>query len=744
LKSGQAAQSVNVQIKVTPGSEQSPKKRVVAVGARYCPAPSAGWFPPSEICHLESLDDLGSCDHQLLDRLSPDLLVITVGEQVEQTLNFVKKLRHGRAWADLFMLLLAEESQLMVLMPELTGVKNLDFAAPASSPEMLQLRIEHLLSLSRYPLASVSSPVQLQVVDNVMSRLINGRRRSEQESRLFKQVLDEALDAALMFDHDSLVCVYANRSARNLWGDGDRKWPVASFYDLWPEIDQAAIADQLQQLIGGREHSIHAELIQRRADGSEFPAQVRVRWVADGDGSGSSSGRLVVKLEDITEQRNHNSELEHRALHDQLTGLPNRLLFFDRVSQAINTAKRAERSFGLVVMDLDGFKDINESLGHDAGDKLLISVARTLTNLLRETDTVARLGGDEFAILFPDLQSHESIEQLVQKIAAAVMSPFDVESHRIDIGVSIGIVRYPMDGEQQERLLRHAEIAMYVAKRSDKNYVAYQSDLNQNQNKLEMLLLKSDLREAIREGQLCLYYQPKIDMADKRCVGVEALARWIHPQRGFVPPDEFVLVAERAGLIRDLSRWVINEAISQAARWRAEGWPICVAINLSARNLQEPDLLDFVIDRLNSHQLPARSIQFELTESDIMSDPETAIAMIESLNDIGVEFSVDDFGTGYSSLAYLKQLKISELKIDRSFISELNCEGDDMVIVHSTITMAHQLGFRVVAEGVELQEVWDLLKVLNCDLVQGYFISRPLPVEELAELKETGITDHIS
>ncbi|MBL4621355.1 MAG: bifunctional diguanylate cyclase/phosphodiesterase [Immundisolibacteraceae bacterium] len=411
------------------------------------------------------------------------------------------------------------------------------------------------------------------------------------------------------------------------------------------------------------------------------------------------------------------------------------------MTQTITSAKRDGRSFGLIVMDLDGFKDVNDSLGHDAGDDLLQTVASNLTGMLRETDTVARLGGDEFAILFPELDSFEAIEQLVQKIAAGVMSPLEVGNHRIDIGVSIGIARYPEDGDQQERLLRNAEIAMYVAKRNDKSYMAYQSGLNQN--KLEMLLLKSDLREAISGDQLSLYYQPQINMADKRCIGVEALARWIHPERGFVPPDEFIQVAERAGLIRDLSRWVINEAISQAARWHGDGWPICVAINLSARNLQEPDLLEFVTDRLNAHGVPPSSIQFELTESDIMSDPETAIAMIESLTRIGIEFSVDDFGTGYSSLAYLKQLNISELKIDRSFISQLTSDGDDMVIVHSTITMAHKLGIRVVAEGVEHQAVWDLLEVLDCDLIQGYFISRPLPVAELALLREAGITDHI-
>ena len=737
MKSVQAASSVDLPIKVAQASGRSPKKRIVAVGARHCPAPSAGWFPSPEKCQLEVLDDLAVCHQKMKEQLPPDLLVITVGGQAASIIEFVTKLRMDHNLADVTILVLADESQLMAMMPQCAGVKNLDFAAPASSPEMLQRRIEYLLSLSHPENKTVPSPAHLQVVDNVLSRLINSRRRSEMESRLFKQVLDEALDAAVMFDPHSLDCVWANKCALEMWGINDGRWPVARLFDLWPAGDISFLKDQLQQLAADPELVIQAQLTQKRVDGREFPVELRLGLVSDGDGA----GRLVVKINDISEQINHSSEIEYRTLHDHLTGLPNRMLFADRVTQTIGIAKRAGRSFGLIVMDLDGFKDINDSLGHDAGDDLLKLVANTLISMLRETDTVARLGGDEFAILFSELESYEAIEQLVQKIVAGVMSPLEIGNHRIDIGVSIGIARYPMDGTQQERLLRHAEIAMYAAKRTDKNYMAYQSGLNKN--KLEMLLLKSDLREAIRAGQLSLYYQPQINVADKRCIGVEALARWVHPEHGFVPPDEFIQVAEKAGLIRDLSRWVINEAISQAARWHADGWPICVAINLSAKNLQEPDLLEFVTDKLKAHGVPPNSIQFELTESDIMSDPETAIAMIESLNRIGVEFSVDDFGTGYSSLAYLKQLNISELKIDRSFISQLTSEGDDMVIVHSTITMAHQLGIKVVAEGVEHQEVWDLLEVLECDFVQGYFISRPLPVDELALLKEAGITSHI-
>ena len=737
MKSVQATSSVDLPREAAQVSGLAPKKRIVAVGARHCPAPSAGWFPSPEKCQLEILDDLAVCYQKLKDQPPPDLLVITVGGQIVPIIDFVTKLRMDHYLADVIILMLADESQLIAMMPSCAGMKNLDFAAPASSPEMLQCRIEHLLSLSHVENKTAPSPVHLQVVDNVLSRLINGRRRSEMESRFFKQVLDEALDAAVMFDPDSLECVYANKCALKMWGVTDGRWPVARLFDLWPADDLSIIKGQLQQLVADPDSVIRAQLTQKRIDGKEFPVELRLRLVTDGE----NAGRLVVKITDISDQVDHNSEIKYRTLHDQLTGLPNRMLFADRVSQTISIAKRAGRSFGLIVMDLDGFKDINDSLGHDAGDDLLKLVANTLISMLRETDTVARLGGDEFAILFSELESYEAIEQLVQKIVAGVMSPLEIESHRIDIGVSIGIARYPMDGTQQERLLRHAEIAMYVAKRTDKSYMAYQSGLNKN--KLEMLLLKSDLREAISAGHLSLYYQPQINMGDKRCIGVEALARWIHPERGFVPPDEFIQVAEKAGLIRDLSRWVINEAISQAARWRTEGWPICVAINLSAKNLQEPDLLEFVTDKLNAHGVPPNSIQFELTESDIMSDPETAIAMIESLNRIGVEFSVDDFGTGYSSLAYLKQLNISELKIDRSFISQLTSEADDMVIVHSTITMAHQLGIKVVAEGVEHQEVWDLLEVLECDFVQGYFISRPLPVDELALLKEAGITSHI-
>ncbi|MBL4621354.1 MAG: PAS domain S-box protein [Immundisolibacteraceae bacterium] len=312
MKSMQAAPSVDGYLKTAQTGDRSPKKRIVAIRARHCPEPSAGWFPPSELCQLEIHDDLLVCYQKLHGQQPPDLLVITVGSQIAETADFVNKLRMDSYLVDLTVLMLAEESQLIDMMPQFSGMKNLDFAAPASSPEMLQRRINHLLSLSDIERKEAPVPVHLQVVDNVMSRLINGRRRSEMESRLFKQVLDEALDAALMFDSASFECVYANKSALKMWGITDSSRPVSQLLELWPTDQLAIIKDQIDRLVSGQDAVIQAELLQHKVDGQEFPVRLRLRLVSDGQ----DAGRVVAKIDDISEQIRQRSEVEYRALHD--------------------------------------------------------------------------------------------------------------------------------------------------------------------------------------------------------------------------------------------------------------------------------------------------------------------------------------------------------------------------------------------------------------------------------------------
>ncbi len=421
-------------------------------------------------------------------------------------------------------------------------------------------------------------------------------------------------------------------------------------------------------------------------------------------------------------------ELEHQALHDALTGLPNRSLLKDRVDHAILTAKRNKRPFALIVKDLDRFKEINDTLGHHAGDAVLVTVSERLLASLRESDTVARLGGDEFAILLPSADAPQAAA-IANKITRALEQEIVYREHKLYIGGSMGIALFPRDGDDSKRLFQHADVAMYQAKRNNRSFAFYDSAYDSNS--LQSLQLVSDLRDAIQRNELLLHFQAKLDVLQHRVVGVEALLRWDHRSRGMVRPDEMVAVAEKTGLIRPLTLWVLGEAIAQAARWHQRGLELEVAVNLSVWNLLDPDLPGQVEGLLQKHQVPARLLTLEITEGAMMADPEHAERTLCCLDAMGVRLAVDDFGTGFSSLAYLKRLPVDELKIDRSFIMDMLDNDSDAVIVRSTVDLAHNLGMRVVAEGVESVEILDLLEILGCDTAQGYHIGRPMPAAEL-------------
>jgi len=685
---------------------------------------------------LKIFDDLPACQAALPNGPPPRLVMIDVCGQTDRVVDFVYQVRSDSALANTQLLLLAEEQQLVELMPLFRGVADIDFAVAASSSELLRQRIGHLLAMPAQHADHENSPVRLQVVDSVMSRLINSRRRSQQELNRVQQMLDLTAGAVAMFDLQTLKWVYGNRQAIALFLPTDaQNRPEIILTELLACFAPEALADQLERLRSGRESWCAIETL-ALAHGAGVAQLAQLHFLTDQ----CSEGVFVLSTHDVAVA--HDAELPHHALHDLLTGLPNRKMLLDQVAKAIGGVKAQGGSFGLMVMDLDQFKDVNDSFGHVGGDSLLCQVGQLLSATAGENDLVARLGDDDFAVLFSLPQNRQAVWHKVDQIAQALQRQFIIEDRKLEIGASMGVVHYPTDGEDEQTLLRHAEIASFLAKRDGLGIVAFEQQ--QEQTNHDQLTLKADLRQAINGGELFIHYQPKVRISDRRCVGVEALTRWVHPTRGFIPPDEFIALAERAGLIKNLTRWVIAQAVEQAARWREAGNPLCVAVNLSARNLQEPDLVAFVKDKLAEFLLPPSALQFEITESDIMADPAKAIAMIEELHGFGIEFAVDDFGTGYSSLAYLKKLRISELKIDKGFISQLNSAGDDMVIVHSTITMAHQLGIRVVAEGVEDQEIWDLLDVLECDVVQGYLISRPVSPKDLDASLAKGLTSHIN
>jgi len=395
-------------------------------------------------------------------------------------------------------------------------------------------------------------------------------------------------------------------------------------------------------------------------------------------------------------------------------------LLHSRLQEAIQHVE----AFALCILDLDGFKEINDTLGHDAGDVLLREVARRLSNGVRPGDLVARLGGDEFALLLQNVDAAIAT-RVAEQLSGLLAHGFELGGQRLDVRASIGIAVHPTDGQDPATLLRRADLAMYVAKRSHATSVVFAPE--QDQDSTERLTLLSELREAIETDQLVLYYQPKQDLSRGLVTGAEALVRWQRPDRGIIPPDRFIPLAEQTGLIGPLTDWVLRAAVQQAHIWQREHPEMRVAVNLSMRNLQDPDLAQKIAGLLQ--RWPAQ-LDVEITESALMADPERALATLLALSDVGLRIAIDDFGTGYSSLAYLKRLPVDVLKIDRSFVRDLHTNTNDQIIVRSTIDLAHNLGLRVVAEGVEDAIAADVLREFGCDEIQGYYLSRPVPPRE--------------
>ncbi len=425
----------------------------------------------------------------------------------------------------------------------------------------------------------------------------------------------------------------------------------------------------------------------------------------------------------------HEGEILRLAYKDQLTDLPNRALFNDRLAGAVNLARRNGSPLAVMIMDLDRFKHINDTLGHAIGDKLLREVGTRLRSVLRESDTVARLGGDEFGVLLPT-GSEARIVDVVRKIMDCIGKPIDCDGQWLDIGASIGIARFPEHGDNPSMLIRHADIAMYLAKAANSDFAFY--DPAHDGTQQEQLSLLGELRRAVERNELRMFYQPKIDLRTGRTKGVEALVRWMHPTRGIVPPIEFMPFAERTGFVRTVTRWVLQTALQRCGQWLADGIRLQVSVNISVRDLQNPDLPDIVGGLLASCAVPAELICLEITESSFMENPQRALHTLGRLRALGVRLSIDDFGTGFSSLAYLRKLRVHEMKIDRTFIAAMEDEND-LVIVRSTIELAHNLGLHVVAEGIEDERSFARLRAMGCDEAQGYFMSRPLPEEKLLE-----------
>lgn len=508
--------------------------------------------------------------------------------------------------------------------------------------------------------------------------------------------------------------------------------------------DQTAIFDQIRSVAMPRQRAIAIHVsnlldLQRQQTATAVRnaeiSYARVRNLTLGLGTAALLiGILIAGF--VSRRATHQArQLAAQAMYDPLTGLANRSLLHDRLEHEIERSKRAHTSFGVVLMDLDRFKEVNDTLGHEVGDKLLREVGRRFKGAVRAEDTVARLGGDEYVVLVHDLD-RKGIPAIANKLLAALDKPFHWQNQGIDLGASLGVSLYPSQCRDASELLRCADIAMYVAKRAGKGYAVYAPDqVHTNRHDLS---LKSELRAAIQADQLCLYYQPQIDHHSQRVIGVEALVRWNHPQRGFLAPDQFIPLAEDAGLIGPLTHWVLRTALAQLVILQRQAHVLTMAVNLSARNLHDMELPASISALLAESGVAPQDLILEITESAVMANPSDGLAILTELDRMGVTLSIDDFGTGYSSLAYLKGLPVDELKIDKSFVMDMVENENDAVIVRSTIDLAHNLGLKVIAEGVETRDAWHILGMLGCDCSQGYFMGRPMPAEKLeAWLRES-------
>ncbi len=559
---------------------------------------------------------------------------------------------------------------------------------------------------------------------------ITEQKRLEKELKLADNVFNHTLEAILVTDANNRI-LRINQAFTHITGYSD-----AEVIGKNPsEILQSGRHDRFfykrlwRSLIdtGAWEGVIW----DRRKSGEIFPSRHNISVVKDERGNIIQYTSI---FSDITEQKQAEEHIQNLAQYDQLTKLPNRILFNDRLVQAFHRAKRANNKVGVMFVDLDRFKSINDSLGHQAGDSLLQEVARRLTNCVRLQDTVARLGGDEFTIVLEDLKQAEDASVVANKVLDALSTTMEIEGHDIVSGASIGISIYPDDGEQAESILKNADMAMYQAKQHGRNrYQFYTEEFSINATK--RFYMEKRLRQALMQNELTVYYQPQVNMDINELIGAEALVRWNDPHKGLVPPGEFIPLAEETGLIEPIGIWVLETACKQAMKWQQQGFaPFRMTVNVSGYQFTHGSIVDAVKNVLDETKLSPEYLELEITESFFMGYAEKSMATLDALRDLGVSIAIDDFGTGYSSLSYLKRLSIDRLKIDRSFVMDIPHDKDDAAIVSTIIAMAKNLGLSVIAEGVENQGHITFLNREGCDEMQGYFFSKPVPKEEFEKL----------
>jgi diguanylate cyclase len=491
------------------------------------------------------------------------------------------------------------------------------------------------------------------------------------------------------------------------------------------ERHQAIFDDMLQHVF--EEEAFDGEAVARRKDGSEFELDMQVIPVTSDEGV----SHWVAFLRDSTENKNQLVMLRRQATYDPLTDLPNRTLLFERLEKSIDTARARKSIVALLMMDLDRFKEVNDTFGHHFGDVLLKQIADRLRTLLSPNETLSRLGGDEFGLFLTRAGDSNDVAAVARRILDSLQQPFAIDRHLLEVSASIGIAMYPTHGADARTLFRRADVAMYSAKEANVGYAFHNEE--REARTPEQLALTVEMRRAMERDEFELHYQPKLHLNTGLMTRAEVLIRWKHPNRGLLPPAAFIPVAERTGLIKPMTEWIIDRMLRQCRQWHDAGAPVHVAVNISAKSLQDQTLPIKLQAALDKWKIDPRFVKVEITESSIMADPAHALAITSMLQSMGVRLSLDDFGTGYSSLSNLRQLPVDELKIDKSFVMGMSASEADASIVRTMVDLAHSLGKQVCAEGVEDEETFRRLGEMGCDLAQGYWICKPKPAEEFLQ-----------
>ncbi|MFZ5524948.1 MAG: EAL domain-containing protein [Pseudomonadota bacterium] len=562
---------------------------------------------------------------------------------------------------------------------------------------------------------------------------ITARKQAEEQIRLFEKVFDNANEAILISDTDNNILA-VNPAFTEISG-----YTREEVIGKNPRLLASGMMDE--SFYNNMWQSIKAhgkwqgEMLDRRKNGEIYSEWMSISSLRDKDGMAT---HYIAIMSDISERKAAEERMAYLARHDVLTGLPNRMLFKDRLQQAITYAERQNTKVALLFLDLDRFKNVNDTLGHHYGDLLLQEVTRRIRQCVRNSDTISRQGGDEYVIMLPNLEDLGDIMQVVTKLIEIIAQPYQLEEHNVHMTTSLGVSVYPQDGADSDTLIRNADTAMYQAKEAGRNCYRFFTQA-MNRSIAKRVSLENLLREALTKNELLLHYQPLVSLRSGQIVAAEALVRWQHPEHGLIPPAEFIQIAEETGMIVPLGGWVLGEACRQNQEWRAQGLrEISMAVNLSPVQLHDRNLVKNISHALSLSGMPAGALELEITESAMMKNPERAIVALDKLNGMGIRISIDDFGTGYSSLSYLKKFPVNMLKIDKSFVRDLTVDSDDAAIVSAVISMARSLGLRVIAEGVETAEQLDFLVKLDCEMMQGYYFSRPLPAGEFRALLESG------